>query len=118
MPIADLDDNDDLLVYRNLNLGISGSVIKNSPGVLYGIQFYADVAAVRFFKLYNLATAPLATSTVFMTIPANNTNPALVLFPKGLRFSAGLGIRATQGLADNDASAPLANSCYGNVWFT
>jgi hypothetical protein len=105
-------------VYRNINLGIAGSIVKSSPGKLYGVHFVTSVAAARYFKLYDLATVPTSANIVKMTFMSGVLDQCMVWFPGGMSFTQGIGIRATTGVADNDNVAPAANTCLANIWYT
>ena len=102
--------------YRNINPGVTGDVVKASPAVVTGGDFFNNHATdARFVKLYNKATAPDETDTPKRTyrVPAKGG----VTFSKaiGVKFSLGLSVRVTTGVADNDTGAPGANDVIINL---
>lgn len=103
------------LVYRNLDLGSTGQVVKNGAGQLYGYFLYNNASATRFVKVYDKGTAPTNSDTPAMTYPLPAGSAANVAFPNGVAFAAGISLRATTGIADNDTGAPGTNDCVVNV---
>lgn len=102
-------------LYRNLDLGVMGQVVKNGVGQIYG-YFIANLGnANRYIKLYDKATAPTQADTPVATYPLGAGEKANVAFPNGLAFAAGISLRATTGLADNDVGAPTANDVVVNL---
>lgn len=87
--------------------------LKASAGQLGLIIAINTNAAVRYLKLYNLATAPtVGTSTPVATIPIpGNTAGAgvAISIPGGLNFSTGIAYALTTGAADSDTGAVAAN---------
>lgn len=106
-----------VLLYRNINLLNLGSVIKNEAGKLVAVDFRTTAAAERYVKLYDKATAPASTDPVKITFTITNAAPATFILPADMEFLAGIGIRATTGIADNNNTAPAANSVFVNVWY-
>jgi hypothetical protein len=104
-------------LYRNITLVNTGLVIKAGPGVLRFANFHNLNAAVRYVKLYNKATVPTEADTPLATIPINATNTTVANFGDGLVFSAGLSIRVTTGLADNDTGAPTTLQTIVNIGY-
>lgn len=103
------------LVYRHLDLGATGQVAKNGAGQLYSYFFYNNATSTRYIKIYNKATAPTQADTPVMTYPIPAGSAANVAFPNGVAFSAGISLRATTGVADNDTGAPSTNDVVVNV---
>ena len=104
--------------YRNLDLGLTGQVVKNGAGHLYAIQVTNLAAAARYVKVYNKATAPTQADTPVFTfaVPASTVaQPAN--FPHGVAFSTGISLRASNAIADNDTTAPTANDVVVNVGY-
>jgi hypothetical protein len=88
--------------------------VKGSAGTLYALVVTNTNAAVRYLKLYNLASAPtVGTSTPVLTLAVpGNTAGAGVVFPIpacGIEFSTGIALATTTGAADNDTGAVAAN---------
>lgn len=104
-------------IYRNIDVGTTGAVVKDSAGMLIGGIVSNANAAARFLKLYNKATAPTQADTPAMTVrlPASSTIPLSV--PNGVEFSAGISIRASTGVADNDTGAPSSNETIVNLFY-
>jgi hypothetical protein len=95
--------------YRNISLLNTGVNIKAAPGVVTGWYLANNAAAARFVKLYNETTVPVAADTPLLTIELPAGSAANVSFANPINFSAGIGIRGTQLVADNDNTAPSAN---------
>jgi hypothetical protein len=107
-----------LSIYRNINLGTSGVNIKASAGQVYGWFIANNASSARFVKFYNKATAPtVGTDTPVMTleIPANAS--ANVSFVQGIAFGTGIGIGATNLVADADTTAPSSNDLVVNILY-
>lgn len=92
----------------NVAATTNATVIKSSAGNLYGIQVSNTVGATMYLKLYNKATAPtVGTDIPVLTIPIPTTAGSLLALDGhaiGYRFSAGISIAITNGLADNDTA--------------
>lgn len=107
-----------LTTYKNLSVINSGVNIKASGGAIYGWYIYNNAAAVRYLKLYNLATTPtIGTDTPFITIGIPSASAANVFTPFGIIFDTGIGIGGTNGVADNNAGAPTANDLVVNIFY-
>ena len=104
-------------IYRNLDLGTTGQVVKASAGELTGYFVANRNAAERFVKVYNKATAPTGSDTPVATIPLAGGEKANISIADGLTFSAGISLRASTGIADNDAGAPSTNDIVVTVWY-
>lgn len=110
-------------IYRNLDLGVTGQVVKNSAGYVRGWYVGNAAAAVRYVKLYDKATAATETDTPKLTllIPASaavnvglNGGDA----PVAISFDNGISLRATTGVADNNTVAPTANDVVINLLYS
>jgi hypothetical protein len=101
-------------VFRSLSVVLTGEIVKASPGQIYSIHAYNVNASVRYLKIYNKATAPTEADTPVMTIPLL-TNVTSIHFPVGVEFDAGISVRASTGLADNDTGAPTASQTIVNI---
>lgn len=109
----------DTNTYRNIDLDETGQNIKATPGVVTG-YFISNLhaSAVRYIKFYNKATAPtVGTDTPKLTIPLQPKTAANLSASDHIYFSAGIGIGATTGLADNDTGAPGANDVVVNILY-
>ncbi len=107
-----------VLFYRNINLLNIGSVIKNSSGKLVAVDLRTTAASEKYVKFYDKATTPTSGDIVKITFTINSSSPATFIFPADMPFLSGIGIRATNNVADNDNAAPAANSIFVNVWYT
>jgi hypothetical protein len=86
--------------------------IKATAGTVYNIVASNANAAVRYLKLYNTATAPTVGTTVpvlTIAIPAAGTTPPINFGAMGHRFSTGISMALTTGVADSDTAAVAAN---------
>lgn len=106
-------------IFRSLSLLATGINVKNAAGQLYGGFVTNNAVSARFLKLYNLATAPtVGTDTPVMTLelPAGWAGP-LNLPDSGLVFNVGIGVGATNLVADADTTAPSANDVVVNLFY-
>lgn len=99
---------------------VQSTAIKASAGQVYSLQFFSLNAAARYVRLYNQTSAPGTGDTANIVwrgmIPGNTAGAGFVAeFPNGIAFSAGIGIRVTAAVADNDGTALAANEIMGNV---
>lgn len=106
-------------IYRNLNVGATGASVKGTPGQAYGYVVGNQAGATRWLKLYNKATAPtVGTDTPVMTVqlpPGVSTGQFAI--SDGIAFGLGIGVGATQLLADADTTAPNANDVVLNLFY-
>lgn len=91
--------------------------IKNAAGRLVGWSITNTNAAWRYVKLHNLATAPTAGASVFMTIgiPPNGTRELAI--DAGVAFTTGIAISTVTGAADTDTTAVGANDLIIEIFF-
>ena len=107
-------------IYRNLDSGITGVLIKTGQTSLRGYYLANNAATARFVKLYNKATAPASTDTPLVTMILPATSAANIVFGSEAgvdAFTLGLGIRSTTGIADADVGAPTANDVVVNIYY-
>jgi hypothetical protein len=105
-------------VYRNINTG-AGANVKGSSCNLYAFQATNLAASARFVKLYNKGSAPtVGTDTPLLTvaIPAGQS-VSLSSADLGATFTLGLGIAATQAIADADTTLAAANEVVTNIFY-
>jgi hypothetical protein len=105
------------VIARDISVVATGVVIKNSPGQIYSIHAVNINAAARYLKVYDKATAPTQADTPALTIHLPATGSREILFPIGVEFSAGISIRVTTGVADNDTGAPTVNETIVNMTY-
>lgn len=80
--------------------------LKASAGQVYGLALSNTNSSARYFKLYNLASAPtVGTSTISKTIQIPGNATVICAFPRGLYFSAGIAFATTANMADTDTTA-------------
>jgi hypothetical protein len=103
--------------YRSLDCQPAGVNIKSSAGEVAGWFISNQAGAVRYVKLYDKATAPSSSDTPKLTIAIPANSAANVIAPAGIDFTAGIGIRGTTGVADNDTTAPTANDIIVNLFY-
>jgi hypothetical protein len=103
--------------YRNLDLGVTGQVIKVGHGEIFEYHLTNNAAAARFVKLYDKATAPTGADTPIRTIQLAASAGITLSVPDGIEFLSGISIRGTVLIADNDASAPTANDIVVNIGY-
>lgn len=90
----------------------NATVVKATPGVVHWIDVTNTNAAIRYFKLYNKATAPTVGTDVPVAtylIPATTGVVRVFYDLTPLSFSAGIGFALVTGLADTDNTSATAN---------
>lgn len=106
--------------YRNIDLDENGVLI-GAAGArkLMGWYMFNNAAAVRYVKLYDHADAPVVgdAADLRLTIALPAGAAANVSLGSGIPFTAGLGARATTGVADADVGAPGANEVVVNLFY-
>lgn len=107
-----------LSVYRTLDGQPTGVSIKAGFGIVGGWNILNAAVAARYVKLYDKATAALATDTPLLTIgvPASG-NLNVAYGGEGIMFLTGISIRVTTGVADNDVGAPTASDIIAQVLY-
>ena len=85
------------------------TVVKASAGVIYGLVATNSNASPRYLKVYNSASGPTSASTPIMTLYLPALGGISLPIPVGVDCSAGIALRLTTGVADNDANAVAAN---------
>jgi hypothetical protein len=107
-----------LSIYRNVGLSTTGQSVKSSPGQVFGWHLANSGASGAFVKLYDMATAPqIGTSTPVATLYVPAGQVVSAEHTNGIELSNGIGIGATTGVADSDASDPAANTVVVNVFY-
>jgi hypothetical protein len=110
--------NPGLSALRSLDWQSAGVVAKAGAGRVNGWHLANKAASARYVKFYNKATAPDQNDTPLFVIllPAGGVSEPS--YPGGILFGAGVSVRCTTGVADNDNTAPTANDVTGVVFFT
>lgn len=99
-----------LSVYRNINLGVVGQVVKASAGQIYNLFAYNLHTVVQFVKIYNKATAADETDVPIATIPVPAGSGVVIPIDHGEAYATGISVRGTGALADNDTTATTAST--------
>lgn len=90
--------------------GNNPNLIKASAGTIYNVACSNVNNTVCYVKLYNLGTAPTvgtSISSFVITVPAGGQT-VIDFGALGQRFSTGISLSITSGLANNDASSVSA----------
>jgi len=111
-----------LSIARDIDLDNSTlTVVKASPGQLYGWYLSNRTTAPVYVKFYNATSGTLGTGTPVMTleIPGNATDhvAANALGAMGIEFDTGICVGAGTGVADNDNTDPGANGVVANIFY-
>lgn len=108
-------------IYRNMDVGTAGQVIKGSPGQIYHINAVNRANEEIFLKFYNKATAPTNADVPVLVFPIGTSNQASgeigISSAVGYAFSLGIGVRASNGIADADNTNTDLNGMVLNVGF-
>lgn len=111
-----------LSISRDIDLDNSTlTVVKNSPGQLYGMHIANLGTVTAFVKFYDATSGTLGTGTPVMTvpIPGNASDDTLfsAMYPYGVTFATGICVGAGTGVADNDTGDPGANIVVANIFY-
>lgn len=98
---------------------VNATSVKISLGTVNDITLSNLSASVRFFKLYNKASAPTSSDTPIrvVAIPPNSTL-SLGLGTYGLRHATGIAYQVTGGIANNDTTAIGAGDVIVGISYT
>lgn len=91
-------------------LGDRGSV-KASAGQLYAVHVFNNAAYPVYVKFHDTAGSPTPGVAVVRTIGVQAGTQRDAAFGFGLAFGSGIGYSIVKGIADNDATAIVANDC-------
>lgn len=96
--------------YHNLTAASTNFTnVKNAACQLYSYTLSNTSASAIYVKFYDKATTPATTDTPKRTVQVLANGTVIQVFPKGLKFTTGLGWAATGGVADNDNTNIAAN---------
>lgn len=99
----------------------NSAVIKASAGQLGGIVVGNVNAAMRYLKLYDMATGPAETDTPVLVIPVPGGGSAgagvTLNFGPGIAFASGIGMRLVTGIADSNDTAVAADELVVSAWY-
>lgn len=97
---------------------VNNALILTGARRLLGWALTNTTASFKYFRFYNLATAPAsgASPTFMVGLPPNSTviSPPIV---GGIAMSLGLGIACTGAVADTDATVTAANDVVGSIYY-
>lgn len=90
---------------------VTGVVVKNSAGQLYGVTMCTSGSVAAYLHLYNSSSAPTAgAGTIVKTLicpgPSVGGGGASYQWPNGIAFSAGIAYTFTSGISDTDSGQP------------
>lgn len=104
---------------KNLRIAdtqVTATSVKGTAGRLLSLSIENNAAAVRFVKIYDKATAATQADTPVLTYKLIASSSRDIPLPShGLSFLAGIQVRGTVLLADNDTTAPTAGDIYCNI---
>lgn len=93
------------------------TVVKASPGQLYGWYLYNASAAPKKLAFHDDASPPTAGASIKFSVMVPPFSAANISFTVGIPFSAGIGITTVAGIADTDASSVALNDLLINLWY-
>ena len=98
------------------------TVVKASPGQVYGMWVTNTATATRWIKFYDATSGTAGTGTPVITIgvPGNTSDDVSGNFGPGgmgIAFATGICVGATTGVADADTGAPAANDVIVNIFY-
>jgi hypothetical protein len=91
--------------------------IKNTAGRLVGYSISNTNAAWRYLKFHNLATAPTAGASVFLTIGIPPNGVRELAIDGGVGFTTGIAISTVTGSADADTTAVAVGDLIIDIFF-
>jgi hypothetical protein len=97
--------------------GTNPTNIKSSGGTVNGWYIYNSNGSARKVAFHNIATTPTAGSGVVFSLVIPPLSAANVSFPDGIRFTTGISITTTTGLADSDATGVALNDLIINIFY-
>ena len=101
--------------YRNINVGLTASLIKLGPCWLHTINKSNDDNNHLFLKLYSSSTAPIENDTPVWTVRVHQNQSNDINFNVPLYSELGFWVRCSTGVADDDIGEPSANGCICNI---
>lgn len=100
---------------------VNATVIKDSPGRLFGVKVFNYAAAARYIRFYDKATAPTVGTDVpflMLNIGAGAVGPNSTEFlAHGLPFLNGIAISVTTAQALLDATACAVDDVLGSFLY-
>jgi hypothetical protein len=114
---AELFGDYPVLTYRNLDTNSEGVLIKAGLSCIYELYIYNTSTDTVYVKLYDKATAPDENDTPIRTLPLGALQGATTALNFGVKFTDGMGIRATTGVLDDDTTDPTTNAVIVNIGY-
>lgn len=91
--------------------------IKASAGRLLGWCLANTSAAWKYVKIHNVAGAPTAGASVYMTIAIPPNGISTMMLEGGVAMSTGIAYSTVTGAADTDTTAVALNDIVGDIFF-
>ena len=102
----------------NATLIRAAAVSPDQEGVrLYGWFIYNANASARKVAFHDVSGTPTAGEAVKFSLVIPGNSAANVNFTDAMKFSAGLAITTTTGIADSDSAGVAANDLDINLWY-
>jgi len=101
--------------YRNIDVGLTGSLIKLGPCWIHTINTSNDDNNHLYLKLYSSSTVPTENDTPIWTVRVHQNQSNDINFNVPLYSDLGFWVRCSTGVADDDIGAPSENGCICNV---
>jgi hypothetical protein len=93
----------------------NGTVVKATPGQVYGIVASNINAAARYLKLYDAAAVSVGTTVPKLVIALPPGGTVVVQVTEGMAFSTGIAFATTTGVATADTGAVAAAEIVVNL---
>ena len=98
---------------------VNATAVKTSAGSVNSVTVSNVSSSVRYFKMYNKASAPISADTPVRVVAVQpNTTISVDTGSYGLRHSTGISYQITGGIANNDATAIGANEVIVAISYT
>ena len=99
----------------------NATLVKNSPGQIYGIEIFNNAANIGYLKFYDSASLPTpgaGTPAVRMMVPGNATGAGVVRsYENGMNFVNGIAYTFVAGIDDSDATPVSAAEFLVNIYY-
>lgn len=101
-----------------LDLRNTGIVAATGYRRLEAYKFYNHHESdIRYVKIYDKALAPSSSDIPVLTITVFPSSITGISLDDAIEFHAGVGLRATTGIANDDSGDPSANDVSANLFF-
>lgn len=95
----------------------NATVVKASPGQLYGYMVSNTSAAYTYLCFHDTASTPTAGASILFKIGIPASGAANVSFPQGVKFATGIAITTVTGSADNNTTAVSSGDQVINLFY-